>query len=1505
MVLMEIVGPCLIEDLTSVILIVFFTFLSVRFYVLKLKKGDGGADDDNHGNDRNVSLGYSYTASIWICLFILWARLFRLFLTCKESSTERHRRSCNFKISFFSDQVLQILSWSLTFYMLYRLRNKSERKLPWVLRSWWIFNFLDSMIHVGFEIYRRSSPSTVEQYFDYSNLIPCIYMFWFSIRGTTGVTITFIGSSDSSEPFLPKQYKTQSDPDSSSPSASKCLYGEASLLQLITFSWLNPLFSVGYKKPLVLNQIPELHAGESAEFLSRSFGEIMSRTKQEGSLGSSLMYRSIFLFIRKKIIINTIFALVSTGAGYVGPILINDLVSFLNDGTSRLRNGYSLVGIFLATKAVEAICERQYLFGAQQLSARVCSAFISHTYRKGLVISNRSRQTRTNGEMINYMTVDAVKITHFMWTIIDALMLPIDIALATFVIYLNLGLVGAVATLTAIAAVMACNFPLIKLQEKLQSKIMVSKDDRMKSTSEVLKNMKILKLQAWDTEYIKRLVALRKIEHKWLSKSLWLNAIITFIFYGTPPFISAVAFGSCIWMGIPITVGKVLSSLATFNIIQQPIFELPDILSSFIQAKVSVGRLATYFDEPDIPNDAVEHVPREETDSDVEIVNGEFSWNSGEDTDRSYPGNPTLFGIQLTIKRGMKVAICGSVGAGKTSLLSCILGEIPKLKGKVRSSGSKAYVPQSAWILTGTVRDNILFGLPYDAEKYRRTVDACALAKDLSVFGNGDLTEIGEGGINMSGGQKQRIQIARAIYQNADIYLLDDPFSAVDAHTGTHIFQECLMKLHDGKTILYITHQIEFLPAADLILVMENGRIAQAGRFEELHQRNNRFDLLVGAHIEALRSVENSNSSRIKPIQSFPMETEEEIKPEIAGNTELLPLFSSGEEIGIEKGRLIQEEECEKGIIGKDVYLAYLRSVKVGLPILFILIFQILYQVLDVLSNYWIAWATPSTIDAPARIEMNVLFLVYLILTTGSSFFILVRSILVAITGLLASEKLFKDITHSVFHAPMSFFDSTPTSRIINRMSSDQSTVDLDLAQTLSGVVFSTIGIVGTITVMCQILSPVFFIIIPVVIISIWYQRYYIATARELSRIISIQRSPIIHHFSESLSGTATIRAFEQEHRFAETNLGIIDDFIRPMFHGMSTMEWLCFRLNVLSNLVFGFTLILLVGLPKGSINSSVAGLAVTYGLSLNSEISSIIFSACIADKLMISVERILQYTKLESEGPLVVKGTTRPSENWPENGTVCFKNLEIRYAPHLPSVLKNISCVFPGKKKIGVVGRTGSGKSTLIQSLFRIIEPRQGSIQIDNVDISEIGVHDLRSRIGIIPQDPTMFQGTVRDNLDPLHQYSDHDIWEVLNKCQIGDLVGANEEKLDSKVTENGDNWSVGQRQLLCLGRSILKKSSILVLDEATASIDSATDRIVQKIIRREFQDSTVITIAHRIHTVIDSDLVLVLSDGKVVEYDSPALLLERKDSLFSKLIKEYSFRSHNFSGPTESMSA
>ncbi|XP_021893284.1 putative ABC transporter C family member 15 isoform X2 [Carica papaya] len=440
----------------------------------------------------------------------------------------------------------------------------------------------------------------------------------------------------------------------------------------------------------------------------------------------------------------------------------------------------------------------------------------------------------------------------------------------------------------------------------------------------------------------------------------------------------------------------------------------------------------------------------------------------------------------------------------------------------------------------------------------------------------------------------------------------------------------------------------------------------------------------------------------------------------------------------------------------------------------------------------------------------------------------------------------------------------------------DQSVLDLEMANKIGWCAFSIIQILGTIAVMSQVAWEVFVIFIPVTGICIWYQQYYIPTARELARLAGIQMAPILHHFAESLSGAATIRAFDQQERFTNANLNLIDNHSRPWFHNASAMEWLSFRLNLLSNFVFAFSLVLLVTLPEGIINP-------------------IIWNMCNAENKMISVERILQYSSIPSEAPLVIEECILPN-NWPDVGTVSFRNLQIRYAEYLPAVLKNISCTFPGRKKVGVVGRTGSGKSTLVQAIFRIVEPREGKIIIDDVDISKISLHDLRSRLSIIPQDPTMFEGTVRGNLDPLMQHTDAELWEALDKCQLGDLVHEKQEKLDSTVIENGDNWSVGQRQLLCLGRTLLKKSRILVLDEATASVDSATDAVIQKIISKEFKDRTVITIAHRIHTVVDSDLVLVLSDGRIAEFDSPSKLLERNDSFFSKLIKEYSSRSQSF---------
>ncbi|XP_050385173.1 putative ABC transporter C family member 15 [Argentina anserina] len=1477
--------PCLCEHIGIVMQLSFLGIL-VLYYLQKSMsqickertKPDQGTE--KHGIGIGIRFSTTYKISISCSLLLMATHFISLLLLLNGSVTY-----CNHKVSAISSEGMQVVSWAISSITVYQIVNINSIKFPWLLRAWWFCSFILAIISVAADTHFRiiyHDQLRLQDYADFISVLASTCLFVISVRGMTGLTITI--PNGITEPLLNGKSDEQSKRRQESP------YGKATLSQLITFSWLNPLFALGVKKPLDKEEIPDVDIKDSAEYLSHSFDERLQNVKDRDGTTNPDIYKTIYLFIRKKAAINALFAVISAVASYVGPYLIDDFVTFLTEKRTRsLGSGYILALAFLGAKMVETIAQRQWIFGARQLGLRLRAALISQIFKKGLRLSSLSRQSHTSGEVINYMSVDIQRITDLIWFLNIIWMMPIQISLAIYILHTNLGM-GSLAALAATLAVLLCNIPMTNIQKRYQTRIMEAKDNRMKATSEILRSMKTIKLQAWDSQFLHKLESLRKVEYDWLWKSLRLSAIGAFVFWGSPTFISVVTFWACMLMGIDLTAGRVLSALATFRMLQDPIFNLPDLLSAVAQGKVSADRVASYLMEDEIQQNAIEHVPKDQMENSIEIKNGNFGWNI-------QSSSTTLNGIDLNVKRGMKVAICGTVGSGKSSLLSCILGEIQKLSGTVKISGTKAYVPQSPWILTGNIRENILFGNAYDKAKYDRTVKACALEKDFELFSCGDLTEIGERGINMSGGQKQRIQIARAVYQDADIYLLDDPFSAVDAHTGTQLFEDCMMGILREKTTLYVTHQVEFLPAADLILVMQDGKIIQAGSFEELLKQNIGFEVLVGAHSRALESiltVENSSRTTQDLI------SDGEPNAESTSNAELQQTRQESEhnlslEITEKEGKLVQDEEREKGSIGKEVYWSYLTTVKGGVLVPFILLAQSSFQVLQVASNYWMAWASPPTIESEPKIGVKFTLLVYILLAVGSSLCVLLRSSLVAVAGISTAQKLFTTMLHSILRAPMSFFDSTPTGRILNRASTDQSVLDLEMANKIGWCAFSIIQILGTIAVMSQVAWEVFVIFVPVTAVCIWYQQYYIPTARELARLSGIQRAPILHHFAESLAGAATIRAFDQQDRFSDANLTLIDNHSRPWFHNVSAMEWLSFRLNILSNFVFAFSLVLLVTLPEGVINPSIAGLAVTYGINLNVLQASVIWNICNAENKMISVERILQYSDLTSEAPLVIEDS-KPPINWPQVGTICFKNLQIRYAEHLPYVLKKISCTFPGQNKVGVVGRTGSGKSTLIQALFRIVEPREGSIIIDDVDICKIGLHDLRSRLSIIPQDPTMFEGTVRGNLDPLEQYSDSDVWEALDKCQLGDLVRAKAEKLEASVVENGENWSAGQRQLVCLGRALLKKSRILVLDEATASIDTATDGAIQKIISQEFKDRTVVTIAHRIHTVIDSDLVLVLSDGRIAEYNTPDKLLEREDSLFSKLIKEYSMRSQSF---------
>ncbi|XP_030514474.2 ABC transporter C family member 3-like [Rhodamnia argentea] len=1384
------------------------------------------------------------------------------------------------KLVFLLDLGLKTLAWgALSVYLYGQSSTFGGSNFPLLLRVWWGFYLSISCYCLVMDIVLSAKHASVQTRYIISDIVTVI-------AGLFCCYVGFFGKIEIDDNLLEESLlhgdsvTVGAEFNKRRGGGTVTPYSKAGLFNIITFSWLSPLIALGNKKALDLEDIPQLYSRDSLVGTLPDFKKrLESAVNSSNGMTSFGLAKALILSEWKEIIYTAVLALLHTPASYVGPYLIDDFVQYLNGQHDFNSKGYLLVLAFSVAKLVECLCYRQLMFRLQLVGIRTRSLLVAIIYDKGLTLSCQSKQDHTSGEIINFMAVDAERIGEFSWSMHVPWLVLLQVGLALAILYKDLGL-AAIAAFVATVLVMLANVPLGSFLEKFQDKLMESKDKRMKATSEILRNMRILKLQAWEMKFLSKIIELRNVEAGWLKKFVYAQALTSFVFYGAPTFVSVATFGACLLLGIPLSSGRVLSAIATVRILQGPIYSLPDVMSMIAQTKVSLDRLSSFLRLEDLQNNVVEKLPQGTTDVAIEITAGNFTW------DLSSP-DPTLKDINLKVRNGMKVAVCGIVGSGKSSLLSCILGELAKISGTIRLCGTKAYVAQSPWIQSGKIEENILFGKKMDRERYERIIEACCLKKDLEILPFGDQTIIGERGINMSGGQKQRVQIARAIYQDADVYLLDDPFSAVDAHTGSHIFKECLLGLLSSKTVIYITHQVEFLPMADLILVMRDGKIMEAGKYGDILHSGADFRELVGAHKKALSglaSTQNRPDSLGPTVSIENGETESSIETDENSNLQ--------DGMVGPRGQLVQEEEREKGRVGFPVYWKFITTAYGGGLVPFILLAQILFQLLQIGSNYWLAWATPVSEDIKPAVAGLTLILVYVVLVVGGAFCVLARSSLLATAGYKTATILFNKLHLAIFRAPMSFFDATPSGRILNRVSTDQSTVDMSIQYRVAASAFSMIQLLGVIAVMSQVAWQVFIIFIPVVAACVWYQQYYLPSARELARLVGVCKAPVIQHFSETVSGSTTIRGFDQESRFRDTNMELSDVYSRPKFHGAGAMEWLCFRLDMLSSFTFGFSLIFLISLPERFIDPAIAGLAVTYGLNLNAILAWVIWNLCNMENKIISVERILQYSCISSEPALVIDNN-RPHPSWPSSGEIGISDLQVQYAPHLPLVLRGITCTFPGGMRTGIVGRTGSGKSTLIQTLFRVVEPCAGQILIDGVNISSIGLHDLRSRLSIIPQDPTMFEGTVRSNLDPLEEYTEDQIWEALDKCQLGDKVRKKEGKLDSPVAENGENWSMGQRQLVCLGRVLLKKSKILVLDEATASVDTATDNLIQQTLRHHFSDCTVITIAHRITSVLDSAVILLLDHGLVAEYDSPKRLLDKESSVFAQLVAEYMTRS------------
>ncbi|KAF8666270.1 hypothetical protein HU200_053693 [Digitaria exilis] len=1141
---------------------------------------------------------------------------------------------------------------------------------------------------------------------------------------------------EGTEDALCKPLTTETAADMDDSEGQVTPFSEAGFFSVMSFWWLNPLMKMGYKKPLEEKDLQILGTTDRAYSQYLMFLEKLNSKKRLQPHATPSVFWTIISCHKSEIVVSGFFALLKVLTLSSGPVLLKAFINFTLGKGNFKYEGYVLAAALLFCKCCESLSERQWFFRARRLGLQVRSFLSAAIYKKQQRLSSSAKMKYSSGEIMNYVAVDAYRIGEFPYWFHQTWTTSVQLCIALAILYNAVGL-AMIASLLVIIITVLCNAPLAKLQHKFQSKLMDAQDVRLKAMSESLIHMKILKLYAWETHFKKVIEGLREVEYKWLSAFQLRRGYNSLLFWSSPVLVSAATFLACYLLKIPLDASNVFTFVATLRLVQNPIRQIPEVIGVVIQAKVAFTRIARFLDAPEL-NEQVRKKYHVGCEYPLEMNSCSFSWND--------PSKPTLKNINLLVRTGEKVAICGEVGSGKSTLLAAVLGEVPKTEGKIQVCGKIAYVSQNAWIQTGTVQDNILFGSSMDKQRYQETLLKCSLVKDLELLPYGDQTQIGERGVNLSGGQKQRVQLARALYQNADIYLLDDPFSAVDAHTATSLFNEYVMGALSDKTVFLVTHQVDFLPVFGCILLMSDGEIIRSGPYHELLEYCHEFQGLVNAHKDTIGISDHKSGppQRVKEISA------KEIN-DIHGSRYRKPVkLSPGDQ-------LIKREEREMGDTGFKPYMIYLRQNKGFLYAFLCVTSHMIFLAAQISQNSWMA----ANVENPS-VSTAKLISVYIAIGICSVFFVLSRTLSAIVLGLETSRSLFSQLLNSLFRAPMSFFDSTPLGRILSRVSSDLSIIDLDVPLTIMFTSSASLNAYSSLG------------------------RYYLASAKELMRINGTTKSALANHLGESILGAVTIRAFEEEDRFFAKNLELIDKNAGPFFYNFAATEWLIQRLETLTAVVLSFSAFVMALLPTGTFS--------------------------------------------------------------------------------------------PGGHKIGIVGRTGSGKTTLIGSLFRLVEPTGGTILMDSVDITTIGLHDLRSRLGIIPQEPTLFQGT------------------VLDKCQLLEAVQEKEHGLDSLgwslcciFMEDGSNWSMGQRQLFCLGRALLRRCRILVLDEATASIDNTTDAILQKTIRTEFKESTVITVAHRIPTVMDCTMVLAMSDGKVVEYDKPMKLMDTEGSLFRELVKEY----------------
>ncbi|XP_032595382.1 multidrug resistance-associated protein 1 isoform X2 [Drosophila grimshawi] len=1317
----------------------------------------------------------------------------------------------------------------------------------------------------------------------------------------------------------------------------------ASFLSRITYRWFDGMALKGYRNPLEEKDLWDLRPQDSCKEVMPTFAHYWNQNVRKNhkqtsnakhepkakfsngrvsfenpeSSGKKKGLASIMPPIYKSFggifLFGSFFKLITDVLTFAQPQVLGLIISYVEDYEKNPQPEWKgilySVALFVLASAQTFILA-QYFHRMFIVGLRIRTALINCIYRKALRISNAARKQSTVGEIVNLMAVDAQRFMDLTTYLNMLWSAPLQIALALYFLWQQLG-PSVLAGLAVMIIMIPLNGFIASRIKTYQIRQMKYKDDRVKLMNEVLSGIKVLKLYAWEPSFEKQVLDIRDKEIATLRSTAYLNASTSFLWSCAPFLVSLVTFATYVLVdeNNVLDAKKTFVSLSLFNILRFPLTMLPMLITNLVQTQVSVGRINKFLNSEELDPNNVQHDASKPHPMTIE--NGFFSWGEEDEI--------TLKNINIEVRQNNLVAIVGTVGSGKSSVIQAFLGEMEKISGSVNTVGTMAYVPQQAWIQNATVRDNILFGKPYDRKRYNRVIDACALRTDIEILSAGDQTEIGEKGINLSGGQKQRISLARAVYSDADLYLLDDPLSAVDAHVGKHIFEEVIgpKGMLAKKTRVLVTHGITFLPQTNNIYVMKLGEITESGTYSELLKSKGAFSDFLMQHLQEgdveeeeidqiKRQLSQTDPELVVPFEkAIALARTESLSDSISINSASSLMGGSlrrrgkrqnsydsgGSAASLKKkqeieGKLIETEKSQTGGVDFAVYKHYIKSVGIFLSVA-TLVLNFVFQGFQIGSNLWLTkWSNDKEVENDTGLR-NMYLGVYGAFGVGQGVFAYIAVVIVYCGGLNAAKTLHNKLLHYIMRGSICrFFDVTPLGRILNNFSADMDVIDEELPATVDSFMTFIFMVLATIVVI-SISTPIFLaVIVPIAFIYYFAQRFYVATSRQLMRLESVSRSPIYSHFGETVTGVSTIRAYTVQDRFIDESDGKVDKNQVCKYPSLIANRWLAVRLEMVGNLIILFASLFAV--LGGQTNPGLVGLSVSYALQVTQTLNWLVRMSSDIETNIVSVERIKEYGETKQEAPWELESDKQKPKNWPADGRVEFQNFQVRYREGLDLVLRGVSFNITGGEKVGIVGRTGAGKSSLTLALFRIIESAGGKILIDGVDIASMGLHMLRSRLTIIPQDPVLFSGSLRSNLDPFEIKTDEELWKALELSHLKAFAKSLAAGLNHEISEGGENLSVGQRQLVCLARALLRKTKVLILDEATAAVDLETDDLIQKTIRSEFKECTVMTIAHRLNTILDSDKVIVLDKGQITEFASPDELLGNPKSAFYSMAKD-----------------